>query len=115
MFGGEHMNRRRARRLLPWVSLALVVVICALIATGLPPHGRFRTPEIGSDADAYFELANGKFTLVVWTGEHGRSGKEERDVIGDYRKEHGRWILIDRRSGSTAQLHATLFSLEIIE
>ncbi len=52
---------------------------------------------------------------MVWTGESGRSGEEQRDLIGDYRKEQGSWILIDRRSGQTSQLHATLFSLEIID
>src|SRR5437773_8388577 len=109
------MQRKQKRRLLLGLAGLVILGICAAFLFPLAPHGRFRAPEIGSDADAYFELADGKFSLVVWTGESGRSGEEERDLIGDYRKEQGRWILIDRRSGHISQLHTTPFSLEIIE
>ncbi len=35
--------------------------------------------------------------------------------MGDYHKEHGRWTLTYPRSGETVEVHATLFSLELIE
>jgi hypothetical protein len=80
----------------------------------VPPHGRFSTPEVANMADAYFEASGGKFYSVIFDGERDREGREDRHFIGDYRKEHGRWVLV-MPDGSTGELRATLLSLHIID
>jgi hypothetical protein len=109
------MHGKRTRRILLGLTALVFLVVCATFLLPLPPYGRFLVPQIGSDADAYLELADGKVSLVVWTGESGRSGDQQRDLIGDYSWDHGQWVLTNRHSGVIAQLHATLVSLEIIE
>jgi hypothetical protein len=108
------MNIKRIRRVALWASLFLVVVSLVAVFLPVPPHGRFSNPDIGNMAHAYFEASAGKFTQVVFGGEHGREGEEFRQFVGDYRKEGGRWILTTP-DGSTGELRATLLSLHIID
>jgi hypothetical protein len=72
-------------------------------------------PEVGNTADSYLEVRGGKATLVAWSGETGRSGREVRTLWGDYHKEDGVWVLVDPQSGYKAQLRATIFSLTMTE
>jgi hypothetical protein len=64
--------------------------------------------------DAYFEASAGKFYSVMFDGERDREGREDRHFIGDYHKQHGRWVLV-MPNGSTGELRATLLSLRIID
>ena len=108
------MNIKRIRRIALGIALFLVVASLAAVFIPVPPHGRFSTPQIGNTADAYFEASAGKFTQVVFDGERAREGEEHRKVIGDYRKESGRWVLVTP-DGGTGELRDTLLSLRIID
>ena len=108
------MNIKRIGRKVLWGAGFLVVASLAAAFVPVPPHGRFSTPQLGNLADAYFEASNGKLTQVVFGGERGREGNEFRHFIGDYRKEHGRWVLVTT-NGSSGELRGTLFSLRIID
>jgi len=50
----------------------------------------------------------------MFTGERDREGDEQRQFIGHYWKEEGRWI-IDAGDGRPGQVRATLFSVQFIE
>ena len=108
------MNIKRIRRIAFWSAVFLVVASLVAAFLPVPPHGRFSTPRVANTADAYFEAADGKLTLVVFDGEHGREGEEHRHSIGDYRKEHGRWVFVTQ-TGITGQLSATILSLTIVD
>ncbi len=51
------MQRQPRRRLILGLSGLIILGVSAALLLPLSPRGRFRTPEIGSQADAYFELA----------------------------------------------------------
>lgn len=91
------------------------MVVALLVATFLPipPHGRFSTPQVGNEADAYFEAADGKLTQVVFDGVGGRDGAEHRRFLGNYHWEHGHWLLVT--ADITNELRATIWSLRIID
>ena len=108
------MNIKRIRRVALWSAGFLLVASLAAVFLPIPPHGRFSTPAIGNSADAYYEASDGKFTQVVFGGERGREGEEFRKFIGDYHKEHGRWVLVTP-DDSPGELRATLLSLRIID
>ncbi len=107
------MNWKRFNRIIITGATLVIISAAGAFLVPLPPYGRFSTPGIGNQADAYFEAANGKFTQVVFGGESGREGPVFRYFIGNYRKEQGRWILVTP-SGDTSQLRATLVSLRIL-
>jgi hypothetical protein len=109
------MSRRSAKRLLPWVIIVCTGLVCAAFVVEVSPVGQFDLPQVGNTADAYLEIRGGKVTRVVWDGESGRSGLEHRCTLGDYRKENGRWVLVDSESGRRSELRTTLFSLVLIE
>lgn len=90
----------------------MVVALLAAAFVPIPPTGRFSTPQVGNEADAYFEASDGKLTLVVFDGARGREGVELRRPMGSYHKERGRWLLVT--SDCTNELRATVFSLRII-
>jgi len=102
------MKAKRARKIALWSVLVFAVLATLAAILPLPPHGRFATPLCCGD-DSYFEFKGGKYWQVVV-----EDGKEVRQFIGHYRKEHGRWI-VDVGDGKPGQVRATLFSLEFIE
>ena len=107
------MKIKRIRRVALWSVAFLIAAMLIAVFLPVPPHGRFSTPKIANEADAYFAASGGKFTQVMFGGERGREGGEFRKFVGDYHKEHGRWVLVTD-SGITAQLSATLLSLTIV-
>ena len=108
------MNIKHIRKVTLWLALLVAVGSIVVVFLPVPPHGRFSTPTVGNTADAYFEFSDGKFSTVAFGGESGREGKEYRHLVGEYRKEPGRWVLVTD-SGSTGQLRATLLSLTIVD
>jgi hypothetical protein len=107
------LNMQNIRRGALWSAVFLVVGLLAAAFLPIPPHGRFSTPQVGNEADAYFEAADGKLTLVVFGGVGGRDGEEHRRFLGNYHREHGRWLLVTPHS--TNELRATLFTLRILD
>jgi len=67
-----------------WGAVFLVGASLAAVFLPIPPHGRFSTPQVGNEADAYFEASNGKLTQVVFDGVRGREGEEYRHFMGNY-------------------------------
>ena len=108
------MNIKRIRKVALWGALFVAFASIVMVFLPVPPHGRFSTPQVANTADAYFEFSDGKFTTVMFGGESGREGKEYRRLVGEYRKERGRWVLVTP-SGTTVQLCATPLSLTIVE
>ena len=108
------MNIKRIRGVALWSAAFLLIASLAAVFLPVPPHGRFSTPAIGNSADAYYEASDGKFAQVVFDGVRGHEGEEHRSFIGDYHKEHGRWVIVTP-DGSTGELRATLLSLRIID
>jgi hypothetical protein len=108
------MNIKRIRRVAFWSVVVLLVATLVVVFLPVSPHGRFSTPSIGNAGDAYFEASEGQFSQVTFDGRRGREGRELRQFIGDYHKEHGRWVL-NMPDGSTGELRATLLSLHIID
>ena len=109
------MPVKKRLRLFAFTALAILLfLIMAAILVPTPPHGRFATPDVGSQGDSYFEFATGEVRHVVFTGEQKREGEEIRMHIGSYRGDKGRW-LSGNSNGTTSELRATLFSLRIAE
>jgi hypothetical protein len=102
------MRTKRALKIILWATLALSVLAIVAAFLPLPPHGRFATPNLCCGDDSYFEFKGGKYWQVVI-----ENGKEQRQFIGLYHKENGRW-LVDAGDGKPSQICATLFSLEFI-
>lgn len=107
------MNIKRIRKVSFWGAVVLTIASIVVPFLPVPPHGRFSTPLVGNTADAYLEFSDGKFSTVAFGGRSGRQGKEFRRLVGEYRKEHGRWVLVTD-SGDTSQLFANLLSLTIV-
>lgn len=107
------MTTKRLRKLALWGVLCVIIALLLAVFLPIPPHGRFSTPNIGNTAHAYLEFSGGKVSTVVFGGDHGREGPELRDVVGEYRKEHGRWVMV-MQDGSTGHLCATLLSLTLV-
>jgi hypothetical protein len=103
------MNVERIRRVALWGIPLLVAIALVVLFVPIPPHGRFTFPGIATSGDAYWELANGKVTLVVFTGE------ETRQFIADYKKVDGRWVATNWVNHRPTELRATLLTLRIIE
>ena len=110
------MNIKRIRRIAIGVALLLVLIAVVVVFMPIPPHGRFSFPDIGSEGDAYWELADGKIDLVVLE-EYGKKANETRqyrDYLCEYRKIGGHWVTTDG-SDKFSELRATLLSLTIVE
>src|SRR5215203_1009032 len=110
------MNIERIRRFALWGIPLLIAITLVALFVPIPPHGRFSFPDIGSQGDAYWELADGKVTLVVFSGERAREGEETRQFISNYRKVDGRWMaMATGASNRPTELRATLLTLRLIE
>ena len=108
------MKSKRTRRIALWSVIALAALLSVAALVPIPPHGRFATPQIGCLADSYFEFKGGKYWHVMFSGERDRQGEQERQFIGDYRKDNGRWV-VDAGDGKPVEVRATLLSLEFLE
>jgi hypothetical protein len=107
------MNTKRIRDAGLWCGLLAIVPSILAVIFPVPPHGRFSTPKVGNEADAYLEFSDGKATSVIFGGDHGREGEESRHVFGQYHRENGRWVLITD-GGLTGRLSTTFLSITIV-
>jgi hypothetical protein len=87
------MKIHRKRLLLAGLILLSILVSAALLTKPGTPDGRYVASEnIGAVGDWYYELANGKITLVV----HEDSSATVRHQSGIYFRTNGVWVVRSR-------------------